>query len=110
MLNLFDLGGIERGLITPDDRIIGPRTLPELIYHFHVFVGNEVSLIVGDRLIAAHSSGSTDCVACDNVPTHAAFSKMIQSRELPRENIRVHIRRADSCSKGHCFCRSCHCG
>ena len=69
-------------------RVVFPAAFPELVGHFHIFVGDVVTVVMRGLLVLAGAFGRAVEIARHHVPADPSLGQMIQRRHPPRERIR----------------------
>ena len=68
-------------------RIVFPASLPELVDHLHIFVGDLVAVVVRGLLVLAGAAGGAVEIAGHHVPADPALGQMVERRHPPRERV-----------------------
>src|SRR5260370_17489754 len=68
-------------------RVVLPASLPELVDHFHIFVGDIVTVVMRGLLVLAGAARCAVEIAGHHVPADPPVCQMIECRHPPSERI-----------------------
>src|SRR5882724_7614214 len=68
-------------------RVVFPASFPELVDHFHIFVGDIVAVVMPGLLGLAGAFGGAVEIAGHDVPADPSLGEMVERRHPPRERI-----------------------
>ena len=89
-------------------RVVLPASLPELVDHFHIFVGDIVAVVMRGLLVLAGAAGRAVEIAGHHVPADPPFGQMVERRHPPRERIGRLVRQVGGHPKTEIFGDSGH--
>lgn len=90
--------------------IVSETAFPELVEHVHIFVGDSISLAIGDLLFETVVPCRAIQIRGDNVPCDPTFTQLVDSRESAGERIGFLVGGAGRDSKHQILCDCGHGG
>ena len=99
------LGGIGENAAGPIAQrgVVLPASFPELVDHFHIFVGDTVAVVMRGLLVLAGAFGRAVEITGDDVPADPSLGEMIERRHPPGERIGRLIRQIGGHAEAEMF-------
>ena len=69
------------------DRIVLPASFPELVNHFHIFIGHVVAVVMPGLLFLARAARGAVEIAGHDVPSDPPLGEVIERRHAPRKSV-----------------------
>ena len=101
--------GEDTGLAVALHRVILPGSLPQLVKHLEILVGDVVTVVVLELVIMAHVARRRREVTGDDVPAHPTVREVVERGHPPGEGIGMLVGGASGDAEAEVVGNQCHC-